>query len=257
MSRLLAQVARLFVVPDAPAARAQVAGEGRAGLTPLVAWQPPGGSESPPAPALVQTVEDGATRREPDRAVGLRQPAAAAVIGSGADAVVMGAALAAELRARGRYRSAVVLLWDPQRDGQHPLPAWPGPRRLAETLAGCDPVAPRGRIVQVQLSHDAEPAAAAAVSLVRTVDVPTVVVVAGPRTSVFDQLLATRDVLVVLESAGLASYIAELATAELRRLNPRVLVEVPIGGGGRRVLARAGVSRARGLGSRIEESLAC
>jgi hypothetical protein len=265
---LLSQVAALFVAPEAEATPvAPVAGDPKARLAPLVAgeadarrvpvvvWEPPSGSRWLPASSAAGPAEDGATRDEPDAVSGRQPPVDAAVLAAGTDAMAVGAALAGELRARGRHRTALVLVWDPRREAPNPTPAWPCARNLAAELAVDQVVAPRGRIVLVQLPHEPEAAAIAASRLSREASVPTVMVVAGPRTSVLNELLSTCDVLVVLESAGLPGYVAELATAELRLLNPRVLVERPLGGAARRLLAHAGVSRARRLRARMEELL--
>ena len=289
MSGLFAHLAGLFVSPAVGAAPAQriaedgatrrqplVGREAEAGPVPLlegeaepgpatpIAWAPPVADGSLPAPATHVFAGDrspGApagerpTRDTPRTVVGRRPPVGAALLGGGADAVAAGAALAGELRARGGRRAALVLVWDPMRQAPDPMPAWPAARNLATTLGAGHVVAARGCIVQVQLPREPEAAAAVAERLSAEKGLATVLVVAGPRTAALDDLLSARDVLVVLDSAGLSGRVAELATAELRRLNARVLVEAPIGGGLRKWAAVAGLGRSRRLGARIEEIL--
>ena len=180
----------------------------------------------------------------------------AAVIAPGSDAVTFGSALAGELRARSRSRTALLLVWDPAAATPPATPAWRAARRLAAALSGSHDVAARGRLVRLQLPHDATAAAAAATRLTGSARVPTVVVLGGPRSAAFDGLLSSLDLLVVLRSAECPSSLTDLAVAQLRQVNDRIEVERPIVGSARRALAACGLGRARSLGARLREPLA-
>lgn len=257
MSRLITDVVALFVAP--PAERDLAPSGGQPPREPReIAWHPP--VAGPPAAALeAPAVDAKPTRRRPRRAgrlaVPVASPVAGAVIAAGADAVVLGAALAGEMRARHRVTTALVLVWHP--GGQVPvaMPAWPAARALADALADGDDVSARGRLVELRLPQDPQAAAAAAARLTRESRVPTVLILAGPRPSEFDALLAGCDVVVVLEAGDDPRSLAGLVVSDLSRLSARVIVAEPIAGAGRRRLALAGFGRARGLGRRIEAAL--
>ena len=256
MSGLLTRVGALFLAPDHDAvslARPSTVGEATEG-PPGVRWQPPVEAEWRPAspadaPADGQAIADG-----PHRFGQGREPVDAVVLGAGADALALAAALAGELRVRRRARAALLLVWDAMSDTPAPMPASRGARNLASSLGERHDVVARGRLVQLQLPHEPSAAVAAADRLARTVDVPTVLVLAGPRASAFDDLLAGGELVVVLESESLPAPVAVMAAAQLRCLNRRVVVERPIGGVGRRLLALSGLARARFLGSRLDDA---
>lgn len=246
MRRVRPQVVALFVAPEAGAASRcpPVAPESNR-RAPERHWRPPvpGDGSAALASGASAAGRTGAS-------------SGAAVLGRGTDALALAAALAGELRVRDRARAALLLVWNPPCTPPAPLPAWPGARDLAAALADGHPVAPRGRLVSLQLPPDPATAAAAATALAGRAGVPTVLVLSGPRSSDFDDLLASRDLLVVVEPAGSASALGSLAAAELRRLNRRVLVASPLAGRGRRLLASAGLGRARHLAARRGEGWA-
>lgn len=259
MKGLLAEAAALFVVPAATTAptRPAAAEDGRHPVR--LEWQPPVLADGSPTAAVESPIGSGGPDLDasrPDRG-GAAASIGAVVIGGGSDALALGAALAGELRLRQRARTALLLIWDPAREAPVPLPGWPAARRLAGELGDDADVAARGRLVAVRLPAEASAAAGAAQRLTRSAGVPTVLVLGGARSSDFDVLLAERDLLVVLQGDDLPPSLARLAADELRDLNPHVLVERPIGGGMRRVLALAGLTRARRLRVAIDELLPC
>jgi hypothetical protein len=265
MSGPLARIAGLFVAPAATVAsvpRIEAArGGGRVYTAPVAGWQPPAEGHGPSASAADASGSDtdGSDRVSTwdTGAVSDDRPSVihAAVFGAGTDAVALGAALAGELRARVRGRAAVLMVWDPSRESPAPMPAWPGARTVAAALSAGAPAVARGRLVQVELPHDPVVAAAVAARLAGRGGVPTVMVLAGPRPPAFDDLLTSRDVLVVMEGSGAPAALTALAAVELRRLNPRVRVEAPIAGAGRRLLALAGLARARHFGPSIDAAM--
>lgn len=255
MNARFAGLAALFLVPESGVREATKA-EPEPAAASALRWHPPVADSWPPATAAGTAPDHGgrAVESRPS-ARGRPEGAHAAVVGIGAEAVAVGAALAGELRCRNRARVALLLVFDPVRETPAPLPAWPSTRALGASLGEGHAGAPRGRLVVVQLPSEPRAAVAAADRLAREAEVPTVLVVGGPRASAFDDLLARRDVLVVVESDGLAGSLAELATAELSHLNPHVVAQRPIGGIPRRLLARLGLGRARSLGARLDAAL--
>ena len=266
MSRLLTQVAAVFVTPaaggatalDAPAALGAARGgvdaaapaEGRLdGLQ--LEWRPPVEGKWPSPYASDASADDQVGAAGFPSPGDGDMPAAVAVVGAGAEAVALAGALAGELRLRSRARTALLLVWAPAASSPAPTPAWPAARNLAATLAEGHDVAARGRLVHIQLPHDVTAAVAAANRLTTGARFPTVLVLGGPRSEAFDDLLSSRDVLVVLQPAGFPGSLTELAAQQLRRLNDRVEVERPIAGSVRRMLASSGMGRARSLGARL------
>lgn len=255
MNRPFARVAALFIVPHTEETEEGKPANGPAPAAPPLQWYPP------VAGAWHATTAAGTADHHEGPAVDARSSAErtgvvhAAVLGAGAEAVALGAALAGELRFRNRALAALLLVFDPVRQPPTPLPAWPGARTVCASLGESDAGAPRGRLVGVQLPSEPLAAVAAADRLARDVRVPTVLVLGGARASAFDDLLSRRDVLVVVESDGVAGSLAELATAELSRLNPHVVVQRPIAGTFWRLLARSGLGRARFLGARLDVAL--
>lgn len=256
MSGLLANAAALFVVPASTTAPICHPAPASAVEADALAWQPPVAREWPSTWAPDMPAGGDAADVSPaDSRV--TEPAGAVVIGGGSDALVLGAALAGELRRRERARAALLLVWDPDGGKATPLPACPAARRLAAVLGDDADVAARGQLAELRLPVEASAAAEAAQRLTRRVDVPTVLVLCGPRSPNFDALLTERDLLVVLQPDGLPASLAGLAADELRALNRRVLVEGPIGGVGRRLAALCGLGRARRLGGRLEALVPC
>ena len=261
MRRGLGAIAALFVTPPAGPATAGVAAAADTAVgqvpcteAPQTEWRPPVDAQDPATsgPGFAET--DGAVAAAADwRAA---TPDSAVVLGAGADAAALAAAVAGELRARGGARTALLLVWDPSGTPAAPIPAWPAARGLAAKLGPSHEVAARGRLVRVQLPPDPETAAAAAARLTAAARVPSVLALRGPRSSAFDGLLRTRDLLVLLESADLPHALSGLAALELRELNQRVLVERPLGGSVRRLLSSSGLGRWRALGGRVLEAMA-
>lgn len=171
----------------------------------------------------------------------------------------VGCAVALHLARRRRAAGAMVAVWtgtDPAPAAGGTAPAGRGARRLAQALSGRGITAhAAGRLTVAALPGDAPAAAEVAVqALAVGAAVPTVLVVAGPREDALDELLATRD-LVLIAGDDLP---ADLAINALRRrgvaarhcaLPPPPAAAVATRGGGLLPAARRGLDTAlEGLG---------
>jgi hypothetical protein len=197
---------------------------------------------------------------EPVRVALVASPAPAArvaVVCSGRDVGLAGAAVGLGLVERAGARCAVVLEWTGEGD-RRPVarPAAPSARRCAATLADRALVAvASGRLVRVALAAD-EAAAVAAVRDVAEVlaEVPRVLAVGGPRGRDLEALLAEEEALVLATRPGADGTLVELASAELDRLGPAVAVAelppAPVAA----ALARAGVTLVAPLRAPILDS---
>lgn len=234
MSGLLGQAIGLFV--DPPAARA--------GEAPS-AWAPP----VPNATVMPAAATEPTSGPEPARPASLGAPVA--VVGSSADAVILAAALANELRLRCRSRTALLLVWCPLTTDASATPARPSARRLAARLsAGDRPAVPRGHLVRVGLPM--EPAAAAAdASRLLAGETPAVLVLAGPRAAAFDSALGSASLVVVAADPEAPPTLSTLAAEQLKAVNPEVLVVPALGGAVARIVANAGLGRLRRVGGAL------
>ena len=173
-----------------------------------------------------------------------RMPLRAAVLGTVAEAVPVGALLANALRSAAGASSAALAVWAPEgfaaRGGSATLSA----SRLAARLnARRLPAAARGRLAWMALDEHPVAAAVAARRAAGALDVPLVVVLCGPRCEVVEGLLAEQD-LVVVVAADPDGPLARLAVASCATA---ALACAPPGPGPARWLARSGLGGARGL----------
>src|SRR5688500_1196784 len=172
-------------------------------------------------------------------------PLRAAVLGSAAEAVPVGALLANALRAAAGASVAAVAVWAP--GSRHPLrrgPATLAAARLAARLSARGlPAVRRGRLAWMVLDDHPVAAAVAARRAGAALEVPLVVVLAGPRCEVVEGLLAEQD-LVVVAAAEPDGALARIAVAGCPTA---ALACAAPGAGPPRWLARAGVAGAHGL----------
>ena len=147
------------------------------------------------------------------RVAATRLPLRAAVLGSVAEAVPVGALLANALRCAAGAPTAALAVWAPGAAGLRSGLATPAAARLASRLnLRGQPAVSRGRLAWLAL--DAHPVAAAVAARRATgaFEVPFVVVLAGPRCDVIEGVLAEQD-LVVVVAAEPAGPLARLAVA--------------------------------------------
>lgn len=143
--------------------------------------------------------------------------ATAIVLAPPADAVTSGAAVGLALLGAGSRASATVATWTGAEAAATGMavPAVASARRSAAALERRGLAArPTGRLVHVALPAHEDEAALTAERAVATAVGPVVVVVAAPRTTAFDGLLAAGDVVVVATS-GAEPGIADLAVRSL------------------------------------------
>ena len=163
-------------------------------------------------------------------------PRHALAIGSGVALVV----------ARGvRARRALVCAWPPG-DWATPAlqaPAGGGARRLRRSLAarGIDATA-TGSLVRTVLPENPEDAVATAERALAAAAAPAVLVLAGPRPEILDELLLAQDAIVVAADHDADPCVVDLAVATLNGRHPAVsacsLALGPVG----RALAAAGAT---------------
>jgi hypothetical protein len=192
------------------------------------------------------------------RAVAPAAPAVA-VLAAGADALVVGAALALALARRERAPVAALCAWD--RDGAARLawtaPARPAARRLATALAarGHD-ARPAGRLAVVRLPAGAHEAADDARRVLAAAgSAPAVLALGGPRSAAFDALLAEQDLVVVGSRAEAGSVLVQLALADLAGAVRACACELPASAPARS-LAAAGLALSPSVRRALAEPLA-
>jgi hypothetical protein len=128
-----------------------------------------------------------------------RTPSRAAVLGSAAEAVPVGALLANSLRAAAGASSAALAAWSPGGGDVRGGPASPGAARLSARLSARGlPAVARGRLAWMALDDHPVAAAVAARRAAGALEVPLVVVLCGPRCGVVEGLLAEQDLVVVV-----------------------------------------------------------
>ena len=190
---------------------------------------------------------------EPTAIAGGVTTATLAVVCGADDGHVVGAGFALALRAISASRCALVAGWRcaPGPGPALVAPAAPAARRLADTLGrrGLEGATASGRLARLRLPLPEDEASVAAQrALAAASGVPAVLVVAGPRTAAFDELLAEQDRVVVVTS-GADPELAEVALASLagrrcrRRLQARAGSCGRSAGGGRRRLDAGAANR--------------
>jgi hypothetical protein len=188
-------------------------------------------------------------------------PATFAVLASGTEAAVAGAALGlAAARAR-RAPCAVVCVWSAAPGPTAPRPglAAGAARRMAGRLStrGLEAAA-RGRLVTVALPvAGAEARAAAERALAAAGEAPVTLVVAGPRPAALDGLLAAVDRVVVVPAPDAPAGLEDLAVDAAARLGRSTAVlRLPAAGSALgRALAAAGLLLVGALRAAVAETL--
>jgi hypothetical protein len=190
-----------------------------------------------PAPEAVRQRHHRLAVAPPAPCVGvIATPRRGLAIGSGVALVV----------ARGvRARRALVCAW-PGGDWATPAlqaPAGGGARRLRRSLAarGIDATA-TGSLVRTVLPENPEDAVATAERALAAAAAPAVLVLAGPRPEILDELLLAQDAIVVAADPDANPCVVDLAVATLNARHPAVsactLALGPVG----RALAAAGAT---------------
>jgi hypothetical protein len=178
------------------------------------------------------------------RMAATRFPLRVAVLGSVGEAVPVGALLANALRSAVGVSSAALAVWAPGSATVRGGPATPAASRLGARLAVRGlPAVSRGRLAWMVL--DAHPVAAAVATrrAAGALEVPFVVVLAGPRCDVVESVLAEQD-LVVVATAEPDGPLARLAVAGC---TVAAFACAPPAPGVARWIARSGAAGTRGL----------
>ena len=132
------------------------------------------------------------------RVAATRFPLRAAVLGSVGEAVPVGALLANALRSAVGASTAALAVWAPGSAAVRGGPATPAASRLAARLAARGlPAVGRGRLAWMALDDHPVAAAVATRRAAGALEVPFVVVLAGPRCDVVEGVLAEQDLVVV------------------------------------------------------------
>jgi hypothetical protein len=179
-----------------------------------------------------------------------RFPLRAAVLGAAADAAPVAGALANALRAAGGAPTAAVAVWSPGHGSAAPrrAPATVAALRLAARLTARGlPAAARGRLAWMRLDDHPVAAAVGARRAAGALEVPFVVVLAGPRCDVVEGLLAEQDLVVVVT----AEPDGPLARLAIGGCAGAALACGPCGPGPGRWLALGGLAGARGLAAPV------
>jgi hypothetical protein len=177
------------------------------------------------------------------RVAATRFPLRAAVLGTAGEAVPVGALLANALRCKVGASTAALATWAPSGGGVRGGVATPSAARLAARMAARGlPAVARGRLAWMPLEDHPVAAAVATRRASGALEVPFVVVLAGPRCAVIEGVLAEQD-LVVVAAAEPEGPLARLAVAGCVSA---ALACAPPAPGPSRWAARSGVT-ARGL----------
>jgi hypothetical protein len=213
-------------------------------------WPPP------PAPAIPDPSSGGGSGRALHGAplvavpraslrAATRFPLRAAVLGASAEAQPVAAMLANALRAAAGASTAAVAVWAPGSGA----PARGGPAsfaasRLAGRLTARGlPAVGRGRLAWLPLDDHPVAATVAARRAAGALEVPLVVVLAGPRCEVVEGLLGEQD-LVLVVTGDVDGPLARLA---VESCTGAALAHRPCAPGPVRLRALAGLAGARGL----------
>lgn len=173
-----------------------------------------------------------------------RFPLRAAVLGFGGEAVPVGALLANALRSAVGTSTAALAVWAAGPAKVRGGPATPAASRLAARLTARGlPAVGRGRLAWLALEDHPVAAALATRRAAGALEVPLVVVLAGPRCDVIEGMLAEQD-LVVVATPEPDGPLARLAVAGCP---VAALPCAPPAPGMSRWVARSGVASTRGL----------
>jgi hypothetical protein len=160
------------------------------------------------------------------RRVAVADPApCVGVIAAPRHALAVGSAVALTMARTLRARRAVVCVWPSGGWARPPLqaPASTGARQLRRSLdaRGIDATA-AGRLVRVGLPDRPEVAAAVVERAVGAAAAPAVLVLAGPRPELLDELLLDQQAIVVAAEPDAEPSVADLAVATLAGRHPAV-----------------------------------
>jgi hypothetical protein len=167
------------------------------------------------------------------------------VIATPRHALAVGSAVALVVARGVRARRALVCAWPPG-DWMTPAlqaPAGAGARRLRRNLAarGIDATA-TGSLVRAVLPENPEEAVATAERALAAATAPAVLVLAGARPEILDELLLAQDAIVVAADPDADRCVVDLAVATLNARHPAVSAcSLPLGPVGRG-LAAAGAT---------------
>jgi hypothetical protein len=183
---------------------------------------------------------------QPRHRVAVASPApCVGVMATPRHALAVGSAVALVVARGVRARRALVCAWPPG-DWATPAvhaPAGAGARRLRRSLGarGIDATA-TGSLVRAVLPGNPEEAVASAERALAAAAAPAVLVLAGPRPEIFDELLLAQDAIVVAADPDADRRVVDLAVATLNARHPAVSAcSLPLGPVGR-TLAAAGAT---------------
>lgn len=184
--------------------------------------------------------------RQPRHRAAVAPPApGVGVIATPRHALAVGSAIALVVARSVRARRALVCTWPPGGWAAPALaaPAGAGARRLRRSLAGRGiDAAATGSLVRTVLPDTPDEAVATAERALAAAVAPSILVLAGPRPEILDELLLAQDAIVVAAEPDADRCVVELAVATLDRRHPAVSVcSLPLGPLGR-ALAAAGVT---------------
>jgi hypothetical protein len=184
--------------------------------------------------------------RQPRQRVAVAPPApCVGVIATPRHALAVGSAVALVVARGVRARRALVCAWPPGDWVTSALkaPAGAGARRLRRSLVarGIDATA-TGSLVRTVLPENPEEALATAERALAAAAAPAVLVLAGPRPEILDELLLAQDAIVVAADPDADRCVVDLAVATLNARHPAVSAcSLPLGPVGRS-LAAAGAT---------------
>jgi hypothetical protein len=167
------------------------------------------------------------------------------VIATPRHALAVGSAVALVVARSVRARRALVCAWPPGPWAQPALqaPAGTAARRLRRSLAarGIDATA-SGSLARIILPEPPEQAAATAERALAAAGAPAVLVLAGPRPELLDELLLAQEAIVVAADPDADRSVVDLAVATLNERHPAVSAcRLPLGSIAR-TLATAGLA---------------
>ena len=187
-----------------------------------------------------------APRAPRGRVAATRLPLRAAVLGSAGGAVPVGALLANALRSAVGAHAAALAVWAPGVSAARGEPSTPAASRLAARMAARGlPAVARGRLAWMALDEHPVAAVVATRRAAGALELPFVVVLAGPRCDAVEGVLAEQD-LVVIAAADPEGPLARLAVAGCAGA---ALACAPPAPGVARWVARSGAAGHRGLGT--------
>jgi hypothetical protein len=186
------------------------------------------------------------------RRVAVAQPApCVGVVAAPRHALAVGATVALAIAQAVRARRALVCAWPPGGWAEPVLHAPPGvgARQLRRSLAARDlDASASGKLARVVLPRAPEHAAAAADRAMAAANAPAVLVLAGPRPEVLDEVLLRQDAIVVAAEPEADPSLIELAVASIADRHPAVSACTLTLGPVARALAAAGLAAPLGAG---------